>query len=372
MNQHYKIWRCDLVAQYHQYRDEINAAIQRVLTSGRYLLADEVQDFEKRFAAYVGRSFAVGVANGTDGLILALKAVGVQPGDEVITTPFTAIPTVMAIIAAGARPVFVDIDENTLLIDIAKVSEAVTSKTRAVMPVHLFGNVVDITVLRQQMPEGIAIIEDAAQAHGSKIGTRFAGALGEVAVFSFYPTKNLGGYGDGGMVVTDDPGLIRRLRLLHCYGMVDKDHVVTCGENSRLDEIQAAVLSVKLVYLDAMNQARRRIAEAYMQGLDSDRFRFQHITDGVLSNFHVLAIRVVGSRDQLVSHLDAQGIQTNVYYPLPLHLQQGLRYLGYDEGDFPVAEAVCQDVMALPMYPELDMGQVETVIQEMNRFQEEA
>lgn len=231
------ILRCDLAAQYRRYEKEINAAIQKVLESGRYTLAEEVSAFEADFAKYLGCKYVIGVGNGTDGLILSMKAVGVGEGDEVLTTPFTAIPTVSAIIAAGAKAVFVDIKKDSFLIDIDRIPKFVTAKTKAVIPVHIFGNVVDVDRLKRIIPNNIPIIEDAAQAHGCKMNGKYAGTMGDIGVFSFYPTKNLGGYGDGGAIVTNNPDIAEQLKLKRMYGMVDKDHIVINGVNSRLDEL---------------------------------------------------------------------------------------------------------------------------------------
>ena len=356
------IWRCDLVPQYEAYKEEIDAGVARVLGSGRYVLAEELAAFEEEFAAYVGTTCCVGLANGTDALILALQALGVERDDEVITTPFTAIPTVSAIIATGARPVFVDIRPDTYLMDVDAALQAVTAKTRAVVPVHLFGNMVDIARLRRGLPPHVAIVEDACQAHGSALDGARAGSLGDVAAFSFYPTKNLGGYGDGGAVVTKDPALAERIRLLRMYGMVDKDHIIINGVNSRLDEVQAAVLRAKLPYLDDMNEARRRIATRYARDLMDAPLAFQRIADNVVSNYHVLEARTTVDRDRLVTALGERGIQTNVYYVLPLHLQKPVAAFGYAPGDYPVAEALCADVIALPMYPELCDDVLEGII----------
>lgn len=267
-----KVWRCDLVPQYEAYAAEINQAITRVLASGVYILGPEVRAFEKQFAAYIGMPEAVGVANATDALTLALVGLGVGPGDEVITTPFTAIPTVSAIKDLGAKPVFVDIDPDTFLMDLALVKKAITPKTRAIMPVHIFGNVVDIDALRAICGGDIPIVEDASQAHGATVRGRKAGAFGDASVFSFYPTKNLGGYGDGGIVLTQSPALADKLRKIRMYGMIDKDTIVCDGVNSRLDELQAAILSVKLKYLDDMNAKRRHLAKRYLEKLPRSRF----------------------------------------------------------------------------------------------------
>jgi dTDP-4-amino-4,6-dideoxygalactose transaminase len=361
------IWRCDLVPQYHRYRREIELAMARVLESGRYILAEEVAAFEAEFAAYVGMPQGVGVANGTDALTLALMGLGVGPGDEVITSPFTAIPTASAIVDAGATPVFVDVDPDTYLIDIEQASRAVTSRTRAIMPVHIFGNVVDVARLRAAVGPGIPIIEDAAQAHGSRRGPVRAGALAEVSTFSFYPTKNLGGYGDGGMILTRDTALAERLRLLRMYGMTDKDHIVIHGVNSRLDELQAAILRVKLAHLDDMNQARRRLADRYRAELPAQRFTPQLVPAGVEPNYHIFAARYHGDRAALIRRLEQDGIQTNIYYVVPLHLQEANRFLGLRPGSLPVVERLCEEVIALPMYAELTATDQDRVLESIAR-----
>lgn len=355
------IWRCDLEPQHARFATVVQEAIQRVLPTGRYILASEVAAFEREFAAYCGADFAVGMANATDALTLSLMALGVGPGDEVITTPYTAIPTVSAIVDSGAKPVFVDICEDTFLMDISKVQASISSRTKAIMPVHIFGNVLDVEALRQ-VTGGIPIIEDASQAHGSTIRGRKAGSFGETGVFSFYPTKNLGAYGDGGIVVTDDPVLAGRLRKMRMYGMVDKDHIAYHGVNSRLDEVQAAILRAKLPALDEMNQQRRDIAARYERELPRGSFTFQSIPGDVVSNYHVFVARYHGDREALIHHLDGLGIQTNIYYPLPLHLQEATRNLGYQPGSMPVVERLCTEAIALTMYPELESAVLDTVI----------
>jgi dTDP-3-amino-2,3,6-trideoxy-4-keto-D-glucose/dTDP-3-amino-3,4,6-trideoxy-alpha-D-glucose/dTDP-2,6-dideoxy-D-kanosamine transaminase len=361
------IWRCDLVPQYLAYQREIEDAMARVLGTGRYILAEEVAAFEAEFAGYIGMAHGIGVANGTDALTLSLMALGVGPGDQVITSPFTAIPTVSAIVDAGATPVFVDVDPDTYLIDIDQTARAVTPKTRAIIPVHIFGSVVDVPRLREAVGAGIPILEDAAQAHGSRLGAARAGALADLSVFSFYPTKNLGGYGDGGMVLARDPALAERIRLLRMYGMTDKDHIVIHGVNSRLDELQAAILRVKLKYLDGMNEARRRLADRYRAGLPTDLFTPQRIPDGAETNYHIYAARYHGDRAALIRRLDEAGIQTNIYYVVPLHLQAANRYLGLAPGSLPVVERLCREVIALPMYAELTMADQDRVLESITR-----
>jgi len=362
------IWRCDLLKQYEKYQKEIDAAIKRVLESGHYILGNEVFNFEKAFSEYLKVNHVVGVGNGTDALILAMKSFGIGEGDEVITTPFTAIPTISAIIATGARPVFTDIDEQTFLMDIEQIPSLINAKTKAIIPVHIFGNVVNIEKLREMIPEEIPIIEDAAQAHGSEINGKKAGTIGDIGIFSFYPSKNLGGYGDGGAVVTNNLDIVKKIKLLRMYGMEDKDHIVINGINSRLDELQAGILQVKLNYLDEMNQLRQRIVQRYKDNLDPNHFDLQRIPEHVYSNFHVFSVRFKGDRKELIEYLESKGIQTNVYYLMPLHLQKAHEYLGYKEGDLPKSERLCNEIIALPIYPELDLITVDNVIKEINNY----
>jgi dTDP-4-amino-4,6-dideoxygalactose transaminase len=358
-----------MVPQYEEYKQEIHKAITNVLESGRYILASETENFEKIFAQYIGVNYMVGVANATDGLILSLKALGIKPGDEVITTPYTAIPTISAIIASGATPVFIDIEEDTFLIDINKVQEKITPNTKAVMPVHIFGNMVDINKLIKLVGE-IPVIEDAAQAHGSTINGIKAGSMGIMGVFSFYPTKNLGAYGDGGSIATNNSEINEKLRLLRMYGMIDKDHIAINGVNSRLDEVQAAVLSVKLKYLDEMNKKRARIAEQYKKELNPKYFVHQHIPKNTVCNYHVYNLRFKGNRSKFMQYLAEKNIQTNIYYPVALHLQTATKFLNYKIGDMPVTEALCNEAIALTMYPELPEKTLDFVINTINSYKE--
>ena len=344
------IWRCDLTPQYEEHKEAIHEAISRVLASGRYINGENVDAFEAEFASYVGMPHAVGVNNGTDALMMAMWVLGIRHGDEVITTPFTAIPTYSAIRHVGAVPVFVDIDPDTYLMDLSKVAAAVTAKTKLVVPVHLFGNVVDVPKLRSIIGPSIPILEDCAQAHGSTLRGQMAGSFGDVAAFSFYPTKNLGAYGDGGMLVMRDGELARLAKSRRMYGMISKDEFVEDGINTRLDELQAAILRVKLRHLDAMNARRRAIAGLYAQWLDTSIVTPQRVADEVVPNFHVYAARCARGRDELIASLDRQKIQTNIYYPMPMTQQKGYRGAAYS---LPSATAVSRDVIALPMYPEM-------------------
>lgn len=359
------IWRCDLTAQYHEMEAEVDAAIKEVLQSGRYVLAQQGEAFEKEFAAYVGTAHAVGVNSGTDALLMALWIAGLKPGDEVITTPFTAIPTYSALRHARVTPVFVDIDPDTYLMDLDQVAAAVTPRTRAVMPVHIFGNVIDVPRLRSIVGPDILILEDCAQAHGATLRGVQAGAMGHVSAFSFYPTKNLGAFGDGGMVNTNDAALAALVRSRRMYGMISKDEFVEDGINSRLDEMQAAILRVKLRHLESMNERRRKVAALYAELLDPAVITPQRVADGVVANFHVYAATVRERRDELIAALERQSIQTNVYYPMPLTRQKGYAGGPYD---LPQASSLCQRVIALPMYPEIPDATIRTVAAAINAF----
>lgn len=346
-------WRCDLVPQYLAYQDDIDRAVHRVLSSGRYTLGTEVKCFEEEFAGYIGTQHGVGLNSGTDALIMALWCLGVGPGDQVITTPFTAIPTYSAIRHIGAEPVFVDIDPNTLLMDLDKVEGALTSKTRAIVPVHIFGNAVNVIKLRSIVGNEIAIVEDAAQAHGAYVGEKRAGSMGDASAFSFYPTKNLGGYGDGGMLLTNDEAVADSAISRRMYGMTDKDHTVESGINSRLDELQAAILRVKLTHLDQMNERRRALDALYRKHLPPQVIP-QQVSGNVASVYHVYSALCVGRRDELVAYLEECEIQTNVYYPLPLYKQPEYERAYPSHARLPVVEDICSRVIALPFYPEME------------------
>ena len=362
------IFRCDLVPQYLRFKSEIDDAISNVLISGRYILSEKVNSFENDFASYNRVNYCLGVASGTDAIILALRACGVGKGDEVITTPYTAYATISAIISTGATPVFVDVCEDTYLLDIEKIQYSINKNTKAIVPVHLHGNVVDIEKLISAVEEKIYIIEDASQAHGSLIDKVKAGSFGHIGCFSFYPTKNLGAFGDGGAIITNDLELYKKIKLMRMYGMRDKDHTEVHGMNSRLDEIQAAVLSVKLQYLDKLNAERNVIASKYIQSLNTDFFKHQKISQKTYSNYHIFQSRFKGDRNSLVEFLKYKNIQTNVYFTFPHHLQKSLSYLGYSVGDFPVAEKLSNEVIALPIYPEIELNIIEHIISVINNY----
>jgi len=349
----------DLRPQYAALRAELDEAVGRVLQRGWFILGPELEAFEAEFAAYCGARHAVGVGSGTDALHLALRACGVGPGDEVVTVAFTAVPTVNAISLAGARPVFVDVDPTTRTMDPARVEAALTPRTRALLPVHLYGHAADMAPLRELAERrGLWLIEDAAQAHGTRYRGQRTGTLGHLAAFSFYPTKNLGAYGDAGAVVTDDEVLARRLRLLRNYGQTDRYHHQLEGVNSRLDELQAAILRVKLRHLDAWNTARRERAARYtaaLAGLATPRE-----APWTYHTYHLYVVEVP-ARARVQQALAAAGIGTLVHYPVPVHLQPAYAHLGVPRGALPVSERLADTVLSLPLYPELPLAEVDRV-----------
>jgi dTDP-4-amino-4,6-dideoxygalactose transaminase len=363
------IWRCDLVPQYEAYKTEIDTAIQQVLMSGRYILAENVTAFEEEFSAYVGVNHSVGVNSGTDALMMPLWMCGIERGDEVITTPFTAIPTFSAIRHIGAKPIFLDLEPDTLLMDLNQLKSKITERTKAIVPVHLFGNAVDVERIREIVGKDIAIVEDCAQSHGAKVRGRMTGSIGNYAAFSFYPTKNLGGYGDGGLVATNDAAAADLMKKRRMYGMISKDEFVTDGINSRLDELQAAILRVKLRHLDAMNERRRELADIYHHLLPKDHVTPQVVRSGVESVWHVYSAVVSGRRDELLQFLEQRGIQANVYYPMPTTKQKGYEAaFGTDADALPVTEHLSKHIIALPFYPEMELHTMETVAKAIREF----
>lgn len=347
------IWRCDLVPQYQAYKDEIQEAIEKVLLSGRYVLGENVVAFEDEFAAYIGCQYGIGVNSGTDALMLALSCFELEPGDEVITTPFTAIPTYSAIRHVGAKPVFVDIDPETFLMDLDQVEQVLTPRTKAVVPVHLFGNPVDVPRLREIVGSNIFILEDCAQSHGASVRGCKTGSLGDIAAFSFYPTKNLGAYGDGGVVLTNNKDFADRVRLRRMYGMVNKDEFVIDGINSRLDELQAAILRVKLTHLDEMNTRRANLADFYADLLNEKHLHPQAVREDMQSVYHVYSVVCGERRDELAAFLDKRNIQTNVYYPMPLYSQKAYQSAHASSVRLPITERISSRIIALPFYPEI-------------------
>ena len=359
----------DLKRQYKQLKTEIDNALSGVFEKGIFILGENVRLFEEKFADYSDAKFAVGVGSGTEALHLSLSACGVGPSDEVITVPNTAVPTVSAISSAGAKPVFVDITPDIHTIDVKKIEERITNRTKVILPVHLYGHPADMgQILKLAKAHNLKVIGDACQAHGTKYNGKNAGTIGDLGCFSFYPTKNLGAYGDGGMVVTNDEGLYEKLIMLRNYGEVKKFNSKIEGFNSRLDEIQAAVLRVKLRYLDLWNNRRRNIAKLYQQLLEDSDIQLPLEKDWARHNFHLFVIRV-SVRDSLRKYLEERGIGTQIHYPIPIHLQEAYKELGYKVGDFPESEKHAKEIVSLPIYPELTTEEVETVARCIKEFQ---
>jgi len=363
----------DLKAQYDSIRDEIDAAIHRVVQSGQFILGFEVKAFEDEVAAYCGTKYAVGVASGTDALHLALLACGIEPGDEVITTPFTFIATAESIAKCGAKPVFVDIDPKTYNIDPAQIEYKISKKTKAILPVHLYGQPSAMErILELARKHNLRVIEDCAQALGAEYKGRKVGSLGDVGCLSFFPSKSLGAYGDGGMVVTNNAGIAETVRILRVHGSKASYQHVMHGFNSRLDALQAAILRVKLKYLDRWNELRHSKTSLYTRLLTAiDGIEPPYFDKDCKPSCNYYTIRLKDSRlnrDELRKHLESKGIQTAVYYPLSLHLQEVYNYLGHKPGDFPQSELAQEQVLTLPMYPELLEQQIEEIVGEIKKF----
>jgi dTDP-4-amino-4,6-dideoxygalactose transaminase len=363
----------DLQAQYVSLRDDLRQALDRVMSSQRFVLGDEVRGLENSIASYCQTKHAVGCASGSDALLLALMALDVKAGDEVITTPFSFFATAASIARLGARPVFVDIDPRTYNIDVSQVADAITSRTRVIMPVHLYGQCALMDPLLDiGKRHGISVVEDSAQAIGATDNGRPAGSMGSIGCFSFYPTKNLGGAGDGGIMTTNDDEIAARLRRLRAHGGSNEYEHEELGINSRLDELQAAVLRVKLPSLDRWSDERAAKAAFYTKLLNEAELSFPLFTPEVRPGgrhiFHQYVIRVPGNRDVLMEHLKARGVGTKVYYPIPLHLQTCFSHFGYKEGQFPETESAAKETFALPAYPELSEEQQVYVVESIKSF----
>jgi dTDP-4-amino-4,6-dideoxygalactose transaminase len=348
----------DLPAQFRTLKPEIDAAVGRVLENAQYILGPAVAAFEQEFAAFCRTSEAIGVNSGTSALHLSLLAAGVGPGDEVITVPFTFVATIAAIEYAGARPVLVDVEPEFLTMDPARLEAAITPRTKAIIPVHLFGQSADMDpILAVARDHGLVVIEDACQAHGAEYKGRRCGSMGQLGCFSFYPGKNLGAYGEGGAVVTSDPELAKKIRLLRAWGEETRYEHKYRGFNYRMDGVQGAVLGVKLRYLEAWTEARRRNAAEYGRQLADTAARLPAERRDSRHVYHLYVVRLL-QRDAWRERLTAAGVQTGVHYPIPVHLQPAYRDLGYAAGDFPVCEHACTEVLSLPMFPELTADQI--------------
>jgi len=357
--------QCDPRANYLAHKAEIDQAIKRALESGRYILGSELSGFETEFAAYVGVGYAIGVGNGTDALHLALRAGGIGPGDFVVTVSNTAVATVSAIESAGATPVLIDIDADSFTMDPARLEETLQrlppNRAKAIVPVHLYGHPAKLPELEPiARAHGLKIIEDCAQSHGAMIGRNKTGTFGDLATFSFYPTKNLSAIGDGGMVVTNNPELAEEVRLLREYGWRERYISSTWGTNSRLDELQAAILRVKLKYLDQANQRRQAIAATYNGALNQTSLRLPRVAAGLTHVYHQYVIQSP-KRDALKRHLAENGIGTLIHYPVPIHQQPAYAERLADNGPLEITEATTAEILSLPIFPELTDAQVENV-----------
>jgi len=368
-----KVPLLDLTEQNASLRPEIEAALGRVLDTNAFILGGEVKELEKELADYCGTKHAIGCASGSDALLLALMAVGVEPGDEVITTPYSFFATVSAVTRLGAKPVFVDIEPDTYNLDVSQVRGVISERTKAIQPVHLYGQCADMRALNSVAGAlGVPVVEDAAQAIGADEDGKRAGAMSDIGCFSFYPSKNLGGMGDGGFMSTNDDELARKLSALRVHGSEERYYHKWVGLNSRLDGFQGAVLRVKLPHLDAWSDKRKANADRYRHlftdaglteevGLPIERANCRHI-------YNQFVVRVPGRRDELKQFLMENEIGTDIYYPVPLHLQECFAYLGYREGEFPESERAARESLALPIYPELREEHQRYVVEKVREF----
>lgn len=369
----------DLRAGYETIKDEVRAKIDEVFGKMALFLGENVESLEKEFAHYCGLRYGVGVGSGTEAIHLALLACGVKKGDEVITVSNTFFASCEAIVHTGAKPVFVDIDPETFNIDVAKVEAKINKNTRAILPVHLYGQPADMGPLLELAKKyDLFVVEDACQAHGATYVTskskiqnpKKVGSFGDIGCFSFYMTKNLGGYGEGGMVLTDNADLAKTVRLLRNHGRPSKFEHTLIGYNSRLDEIQAAILRVKLKRLDENNKRRKDIAMTYNELLKDTSISTPYQMEGITHVYHLYVVKV-DRRDELREYLAAKGIGTGIHYKVPIHLQKGLQGYGYKRGDLPQTEDVCKKVLSLPMYPELSKSKIEYITQALRSFYKE-
>jgi dTDP-4-amino-4,6-dideoxygalactose transaminase len=366
-----KVPLLDLKAQYSTIRPEISEAIQQVIESQHFILGPEVEALEREIAGFCNARFAVGVSSGTDALLAALMAIGTGPGDEVITTCYSFFATAGVIARLGARPVFVDIDPKSFNLDSGQVAQKITSRTKAIMPVHLFGQCAEMApIMEIGKAKGILVIEDAAQAIGARNREgKPAGTIGDIGCFSFFPSKNLGAFGDGGMVVTEDDDLAETVRVLRVHGGKPKYYHRMVGGNFRLDALQAAILRVKLKYLESWTEARRRNAGRYRALFeDSGLAKWASAPEDTPGHIYNQFVVRFPDRDRLQSFLRQEGVETEVYYPVPLHVQECFQGLGYQTGDFPKAETAAREALALPVYPELTEEQQRYVVEKIQDF----
>ena len=353
--------------QYNMYADEYLDAAKRVLESGWYILGNEVSSFEKEYAQYMGSKYCAALNSGLDALRLAVRALGIGKGDEVIVPANTFIATVMGVVEEGATPVFVEPDEY-YCIDAGKIEAAITDKTKAVMVVHLYGQSADMgRICEIAKKHSLFVIEDCAQAHNSEFSGKKIGTWGDIGCFSFYPTKNLGAFGDSGAVITDNEELANRIKTLRNYGSSIKYHNDLCGVNSRMDEIQAAFLRIKLTHLDELIAQRRKIAKMYLEGIDNSKITLPSLRDNATHVWHLFVVRCE-ERERLMSFLEDKGIHVQIHYPIPPHLQKCYEFLGHKEGEFPITEKYAKNVLSLPLFNGMTDEEVNYVIECINEF----
>jgi len=358
----------DLTAQYHSIKKEIDAAVLSTLESGHFILGPQVSRFEESVATYLGVTHAIGLASGTDALVIALRALNIGEGDEVIIPAYTFFATAGTVMSVGAKPMIVDVDPQSYQIDVNKIEAVITSKTKAIIPVHLYGHPSEMTpILEIARKHNLKVIEDNAQGYGAEYLGKKTGSLGDIGCLSFFPTKNLGAYGDGGMVVTNDPALAERMRMLRTHGWKKKYFSEEVGYNSRLDALQAAILQAKFPHLDEWNDKRRELAKRYNEYLAPLGIATPVEHDWAKHVYHLYIIRL-SKRDELQVFLRQKGIASEVYYPIPPHLADPCRKFGYKEGDFPHAESSAKETLALPLYPELTLEQQDEVIAAVKEF----
>ena len=354
-----------LFDQYQTIKSEVDAAIENIITKSAFVGGEEVRNFEKEFAAYCEAKACVGVGNGTDALYLTLRALGIGAGDEVITVAHTFIATSEAVSMTGATPIFIDVLDDTMLMNPSLIEAAITPRTKAIIPVHLYGQSCDMDAIMEiARKHGLKVVEDAAQAHGGRWRGQRVGSIGDAATFSFYPGKNLGAFGDGGAVVSQDEGLIERIRMLANHGRLEKYTHKMEGVNSRLDGLQAAILRVKLRYLDEWNQKRRAHADFYLESLSPSEFRPQTVNPNAEPVWHLFVVRLA-EREALQKKLKDEGIATGIHYPVPLHVQPAYQDRKIPAGSLPVTERVANEVVSLPMYPELTETQLDSIVNAM-------
>lgn len=358
----------DYLREYKKLRKDVLKAVDKVFSSGQLILGEEVRNFEKAFSQYCGAGFGVGVNSGTDALMIGLKALGIGPKDEVITVSNTAVPTIAAIRVTGATPVFVDIAPDTYLMNVNQVEEKITRKTRCILPVHLYGHPVDMAPLMKiAHRHNLKVMEDCAQSHGVKYNNRMTGTVGDIGAFSFYPTKLLGTYGDGGIIVTNNRPLADRARMIRMYGMKGAYYSEMEGVNSRLDELHAAILSIKLKYLNSDIKKRNKIARYYISNLKNLDIVLPQVKKGCSHSYYLFVIRLK-KRDELLNYLRNKGIETRIHFPTPIHLMRGYKFLGYKKGDLPETERFSSEILSLPMHAYLEERELEKIVKSIKAF----